>query len=117
MSNESLVLLDELGSVQTHADSLGKAISILEELKQKNCLFVAITHYPEIKEFAKHTNGLINARMEFDRESLKPLYQFKIGEAGKSCALYIAQRLGFPNHMLVRNSFLRAKKELQNTVL
>lgn len=102
VSGESLVLLDELGSGTDPAEGKGLAIAILDELKQKNCLFLATTHYPEIKEFVKNTDSLINARMTFDRESLMPLYKLEIGEAGESCALYIAQRLGFPGHLLIR---------------
>lgn len=102
VSEESLVLLDELGSGTDPAEGMGIAVSILAELIEKHCLFVATTHYPEIKEFAENTDGIINARMEFDRESLKPLYKMQIGAAGQSCALYIAQRLGFPAHMLIR---------------
>ena len=81
---------------------MGIAVSILEELKNRGCLFVATTHYPEVKEYAEKTEGLMNARMTFDRETLAPLYQLKIGEAGESCALYIAKRLGFPQNMLKR---------------
>ena len=81
---------------------MGIAVSILEELKLKECLIVATTHYPEVKEYASVTEGLINAKMAFDRESLKPLYRLEIGEAGESCALYIAKRLGLPKHMLER---------------
>jgi DNA mismatch repair protein MutS2 len=99
---DSLVLLDELGSGTDPAEGMGIAISILEELKQKECLFLATTHYPEVKEYAEQTNGLKNARMAFDRESLKPLYRLEIGEAGESCALYIAKRLGLPKRMLER---------------
>jgi dsDNA-specific endonuclease/ATPase MutS2 len=99
---ESLVLLDELGSGTDPAEGMGIAISILEELRAKECLFVATTHYPEVKEYADSTEGLLNAKMAFDRESLKPLYRLEIGEAGESCALYIAKRLGLPNHMLER---------------
>jgi MutS2 family protein len=102
VSEESLVLLDELGSGTDPAEGMGIAVSILAELIEKHCLFVATTHYPEIKEFAENTDGIINARREFDRESLKPLYKMQIGAAGQSCALYIAQRLGFPAHMLIR---------------
>ena len=102
VSSESLVLLDELGSGTDPAEGMGLAIAILEELNQRGCLLVATTHYPEIKAFAKNTKGLTNARMEFDRENLRPLYKLQIGEAGESCALYIAQRLGFPGHMLKR---------------
>ncbi len=101
-STESLVLLDELGSGTDPAEGMGIAVAILEELQRKGCLFLATTHYPEVKEYAKTTNGLMNAKMAFDRESLKPLYKLEIGEAGESCALYIAKRLGLPTRMLER---------------
>ena len=101
-SRDSLVLLDELGSGTDPAEGMGIAVSILEELRRKGCLFVATTHYPEVKEYAAKAAGLQNARMAFDRESLKPLYRLEQGEAGESCALYIARRLGFPEEMLER---------------
>ncbi len=99
---DSLILLDELGSGTDPAEGMGIAIAVLEELRKKECLFVVTTHYPEIKEYANQTDGFLNARMAFDRESLKPLYQLELGEAGESCALYIAKRLGLPTHMLKR---------------
>ena len=101
-TDETLVLLDELGSGTDPAEGMGLAIAILDELRHKNCLFVATTHYPQVKEYAMQSKGLINARMEFDRDTLKPLYSLSIGEAGESCALHIAERLGFPPHMLKR---------------
>lgn len=100
--SESLILLDELGSGTDPLEGMGIAISILEELKEKKCLFLATTHYPEVKEYAKRTQTLVNARMAFDKVSLKPLYCLEIGEAGESCALYIAKRLGLPKRMLER---------------
>jgi dsDNA-specific endonuclease/ATPase MutS2 len=102
VDDQALVLLDELGSGTDPAEGMGLAIAILEELAGKNCLFVATTHYPEIKDYAKSAKGLINARMTFDRQSLLPLYQLEIGEAGESCALYIARRLGLPQRMIER---------------
>jgi len=101
-NNESLVLLDELGSGTDPAEGMGIAIAVLEELRVKNCLFIATTHYPEVKDFATNADGIINAKMAFDRESLKPLYKLEIGEAGESCALYIAKRLGLPQKMIER---------------
>ncbi len=101
-TGDSLVLLDELGSGTDPAEGMGIAVAILDTLCAKRCLFAATTHYPEIKAYAEHTPGLINARMAFDRESLRPLYRLELGSAGESCALYIAERLGMPEGMLER---------------
>ena len=97
---ESLVILDELGSGTDPAEGMGIAIAILKELKRSGALYLVTTHYPEIKTYAEREEGVVNARMTFDRESLKPLYQLVIGQAGESCAFYIAKRLGMPGHML-----------------
>ncbi len=99
---ESLVLLDELGSGTDPMEGMGMAIAILDVLREKKCLFVATTHYPEVKEYAYRAPGLTNARMAFDRETLTPLYRLEMGEAGESCALYIVKRLGFPETMIQR---------------
>ena len=99
-NEESLVLLDELGSGTDPLEGMGIAIAILEELRHKKCLFIATTHYPEVKEYAKNTDTLVNARMTFNRENLQPQYKMEIGEAGESCAIYIAMRLGMPKAML-----------------
>jgi dsDNA-specific endonuclease/ATPase MutS2 len=118
-SKESLVLLDELGSGTDPAEGMGIAIAILEELRTKECLFLATTHYPEVKEYADQTDGLLNAKMAFDRESLKPLYRLEIGEAGESCALYIAKRLGLPKRMLDRayqEAYVKTSGEKQQTL-
>lgn len=100
INSESLVIMDELGSGTDPQEGMGIAVAILEELKKSNALFLVTTHYPEIKTFAKKEEGIINAKMAFDAEKLKPLYQLVIGEAGESCALQIARRLGMPADML-----------------
>lgn len=98
---ESLVILDELGSGTDPAEGMGIAIAVLEKLRQSGCLFLVTTHYPEVKTYAEKTPAIINARMAFDRDNLKPLYRLEMGESGDSCALYIARRLGLPDDMLM----------------
>ena len=102
VNEESLVIMDELGSGTDPLEGMGIAVAILEELKKSGAFFLVTTHYPEVKNYAERAKGIINARMAFDKENLKPLYRMEIGEAGESCAFYIAQRLGMPVFMLKR---------------
>lgn len=100
VNSESLVVMDELGSGTDPLEGMGIAVAILEELRKSGALFLVTTHYPEVKVYAEKTNGIVNARMTFDKENLQPLYQMVIGEAGESCAFHIAKRLGMPEGML-----------------
>ncbi len=100
VNHNSLVIMDEMGSGTDPTEGMGIAIAILEELRKSGCLFLVTTHYPEVKEYADKTKDIVNARMTFDKETLNPTYQMIIGEAGESCAFYIADRLGMPNEML-----------------
>ena len=100
VNRESLVIMDELGSGTDPAEGMGIAIAILEELRKSGAVFLVTTHYPEVKDYADKAQDIINARMTFDKETLKPTYQMVLGEAGESCAFYIADRLGMPNDML-----------------
>lgn len=97
---ESFIIMDELGSGTDPTEGMGIAIAILEELRKSGAIFLVTTHYPEVKEYALKTEGIVNARMVFDKETLSPTYQMVIGEAGESCAFYIAERLGLPKEML-----------------
>lgn len=100
VDEESLVIMDELGSGTDPQEGMGIAIAIAEELRKCGCLFLITTHYPEVKDYAEQAERIINARMEFNRETLQPAYQMVIGEAGESCAFYIAQKMGMPDRML-----------------
>lgn len=100
VNKDSFVIMDELGSGTDPAEGMGIAIAILEELRKSGANFLVTTHYPEVKEYANQTKDVVNARMTFDPGTLMPTYQMVIGEAGESCAFYIADRLGMPSHML-----------------
>lgn len=101
VNQDSLVIMDELGSGTDPTEGMGIAIAILEELKKSKAIFLVTTHYPEVKVYAQKQDTMLNARMTFDKESLQPLYQLVPGEAGESCALYIARKMGMPDGMLL----------------
>jgi DNA mismatch repair protein MutS2 len=98
----TLVLLDELATGTDPGEGVGLSIAVLKELYDKGATIVANTHFNEIKRFAGETAGFENARMEFDTESMKPLYRLKVGEAGMSYAYVIARQLGMPERIIQR---------------
>jgi len=98
----SLVLLDEIGTGTDPAEGSALAMAILEELHDAGAVTVASTHYSDVKRLAEVRPGFVNGRMDFDRETLRPLYRLVMGEAGQSQALWIASRLGIGRSVLDR---------------
>ena len=60
-TENSFILLDELGSGTDPVEGSSLAISILEKLHNLNAITLSTTHYPELKHFALVTNGFENA--------------------------------------------------------
>lgn len=96
----SLVLLDELGSGTDPIEGAALAISIIEKLKSKGAKIVTTTHYQELKMYALDTQGVSNACCEFNIKTLQPTYRLIIGSPGKSNAFAISSKLGLDDDVI-----------------
>ena len=99
-TQHALVLFDELGGGTDPVEGSALAISILNDLHNRDIRCMATTHYSELKTFAMTTPGIENACCEFDVETLSPTYHLLIGIPGKSNAFAIAKKLGMADRVI-----------------
>ncbi len=102
----SLVLFDEIGGGTDPTEGSNLAIAILEYLVNNKISFITTTHYSELKTYAYSSTLIVNASMEFNRDTLSPTYHLKLGIPGSSNAFEIAKKLGLKSD-IIENARLR----------
>lgn len=98
----TLVLCDEIGSGTDPEEGSALAYTVLEALASRGATVVASTHYSLLKAAVDDHDAMINAAMEFDERSLRPLFRLRPGVPGASHAFDMAARMGFPGDLLAR---------------
>ena len=99
-TQDSLVLIDELGGGTDPDEGQAIAKAIVSHLLRCGCRGIVTTHYTALKEFAYVEEGIENACMEFDINTLQPLYRIRLGIPGSSNAIAISRKLGLRENIL-----------------
>ncbi|MGD9938519.1 MAG: endonuclease MutS2 [Clostridia bacterium] len=93
-SARSLVLLDELGSGTDPEEGCAIAMALLDLFIDRGALTLVTTHHGILKNFGYTKPGVLNASVDFDKDTLSPTYRIMMGVPGESRALDIAARNG-----------------------
>ncbi len=107
----ALVLLDEVAAGTDPTEGAALARAIIETLLARGVRTAVTTHYNDLKALAYQQEGIENASVEFDPETLQPTFRLLLGQPGQSNALIIARRLGLDSGVVERaRSFLSADR-------
>lgn len=100
VTSDSLVLLDEVGRATDPEEGGALAVSLIDNLRKWGAFVLASTHLIAPKIYGASTEGVLNAAMSFDEETLRPTYRMRTGMPGASAGLRIAGRLGIPSNVI-----------------
>ena len=116
-TKDSLVLLDEVGSGTDPREGEALAISILNDLRQKQVMAVLTTHYDRLKTYGKRHKDILVASVQFDTETLSPTYKYLEGMTGQSNAFEIAERYGLPKPIVKYARYLKNQAKTEEDTL
>jgi len=99
-TENSLILLDELGSGTDPQEGGAIAMAVLDYLIEKNARMIITTHHGILKHYGYTRQGVENASVEFDAHTLSPTYKIINGLPGESRALDIALSNGLNSEIV-----------------
>ncbi|MGD2215815.1 MAG: Smr/MutS family protein [Gemmatimonadales bacterium] len=114
---DSLCLIDEIGGATDPVEGTALARAVLLELADRNCMTLATSHLGELNSLSAEHPGIVNAGLAFDSERMQPLYRLIKGRPGRSYALAMARRVGFPEAVLANANAALSQEEVDTARL
>lgn len=99
-NRRSLVLLDELGSSTDPDEGAALAKSISLNLADRGVFCIVTTHFRSVAAFADSRNGMLNAGVELDKNSMLPTYKLLQKSWGRSFGILLASKLGISDTVI-----------------
>ncbi len=116
-SQNSLVIVDEIGRGTSTFDGLALAWACAIELAMKiRSLTLFSTHYFELTALEQKLPCLVNVHLDAVEHSdnIVFMYKVKLGSASKSYGLQVARLAGIPNHVIkASSSKLKSMEKIQ----
>jgi DNA mismatch repair protein MutS len=116
-TENSLVLMDEIGRGTSTFDGLALAQAIAQRLANHNrCFCLFATHYFEITELPKYAKTAINRHLSAteQRGSIAFLHEVSEGPASKSYGVHVAKLAGLPSAVIKQANQTLERLEAQH---
>ncbi|MBP8946554.1 MAG: hypothetical protein KBG18_03445, partial [Bacteroidales bacterium] len=98
--DNSLIIMDELGTGTEPIMGGTIAELVIEELYKKNSFAIITTHFHNLKLLPMKYSQMQNAAMLFDNETFNPTFILSQGIPGNSFTLEIAHKVGLPDKII-----------------
>src|SRR6185369_16170073 len=96
LASPALVLLDEVGMGTDPTEGGALGVAIVDYFRQRGAMVLTTTHHGLMKAYSQSTPGVASASFGYDAKTFQPTYELRHGEAGRSLALEMTERLGLP---------------------
>ena len=118
-TQNSLVILDEIGRGTSTFDGLSiawAAVEYLADKKHSGAKTLFATHYHELSELEGHLEGVVNYCVAVKEHGEEVIFLRKIvpGGADKSFGIYVARLAGLPRSVIARAQEIEARLEVNN---
>ena len=103
-TQQSLILMDEIGRGTSTFDGLSLAWASAEYLAKGKALTLFATHYFEMTALPEHAEGVANIHLTATEhgDSIVFMHRIETGPASQSYGLQVAQLAGVPSHVINR---------------